>query len=280
MTPYTLLIIGFPSPSWDKAIGVFGMLTYGMTEAFGALPHVTVKTADIRDVKQHPEAPLPQADIVLEIVFCADEQPNSEIKRRTGATHTASFRENPSNTVDHSFWLDNKPLRLPCCKRMMVNVPKEPGLVLLDHRWWCEPDWTKKIEGWLADYHGGQVYRLIRYANDETGTPDYINLLEYLPYPAYLKATERFERHIITHIEGYGFGIVDFAARGTQVLAPPDLIPKEIVAELGIPIFRSKDELLSLLAAPVGPEWNRKIDLCTDYTDCAKVIDQHFQSVL
>jgi hypothetical protein len=282
MPPYKLLVLGHHPiiPNWESAFGVFGMLTFGIFEAFRALPHVETYGVSIGD---YSRMPLPQVDAVLINSFYVEDPALDDVKRRSGARYVASIRENHT-AWDHSFAFVGVAspkitiIKLPCCKRLLRNVPKVPGSILVDHHWW-DQDHTSEIEEWLRDYKG-PMFRLDHPRGEGAPPPPWIQRMPYQHYPAYLASTETFERHVITHIEGYGFGIVDFAARGTQVLAPPDLIPKETVADLGIPVFRSKGELLSLLAAPVGPEWSRKIDLCTDYADCANVIDQHFQSVL
>jgi hypothetical protein len=281
MKPYHLLLLGHHpnKPEWSSAVGVFGMVTFGITDAFRRLPHVELAISHIKE-------PLPAtpADFVLVNCFCPEDPPLEELRKATGARKIVSFREIPG-PYDHSFtfvpatgW-PHTLIPLPCCKALMHNVPKEPGSILVDHTWYVE-DHTAEIEGWLEDYTDGPVYRLIRGGTENHPVPTWMKSIDYAPYPDYLKATEQIERHIMTHIEGYPFGVIDFAARGTQVLTPPNLMPSSMIGELGIPVFQSREELRALLARPGGDEWNRKIDLCTDYLDCAKIIDEWFQGQL
>lgn len=283
MKPYRLLILGHVPKAldWASAEGVFQMLTFGLFQGFRTVPHVTLYAEHVRDLATGSG---PEVDCVLVNCFSAEDPPLDEIRQKTGAKLVASIRENPAH-YDHSFVFAPFPewpstmIRLPCCKAMMQNVPKVPGSLLVDHTWYVE-DHTAEIEGWLEGYSLGPVYRLIRGGTENHPIPSWMQPIHYAPYPEYLRRTETFERHIITHIEGYPFGVVDFAARGTQVLTPPGLIPESMIADLEIPVFHNKEELRAILEKPVGEEWNRKIDLCTDYSECAKIIDQWFQDHL
>jgi len=277
MKPYTLLILGYlpEPPSWDGCRGVFQMLTHGTIEAFRTLPHVTLHTAH---VLSHAKQPLPQADFVLVNAFCGEEPLAADLKALTGARKVCSWREIPTNPThaDYCFWLGSGELRLPCCKALMRNVPKVPGSILVDHTWWTQ-DHTAEIEGWLEGYDRGPVSRLVRHCTENHPVPSWMGQVAYAPYPEYLRRTETFERHIITHIEGYAFGMVDMVARGIQVLSPPKLLPAFQIVGLNLPVFETREQLRTLLEIPVGEEWNRKIDYCMDYAECAAVMDRHFQ---
>jgi hypothetical protein len=104
--------------------------------------------------------------------------------------------------------------------------------------------------------------------------------MENRSYYDWLLATATFERFIATHVESYGYGLIDMAARGMQVLAPRGFVPKPLVSDLGIVEFGSRETLSALLALPAGPRWQPKIDLCTGWGDIAQRMDAQFRAWL
>ena len=294
MKPYRLLILGHvpPNGTWQTAAGVYAMVTQGIIEPFAAMGHVNVEAARVLDfIKAPKKFHLPQADVVIVTAFCGEEPTLAEVRNATGAKKVVSFREIPAD-YDHSFIFAQPndfyrrkykghytTFKLPCCKRLMVNKPKVPSSILVDHTWHVE-DHTEQIEGWLEGYTKGPVYRLLRPGSENFHpVPSWMKTVCYRPYPEYLDATATFERHIVTHIEGYGFGVVDFAARGTQVISWPDMLPSDVEVDLDIPVFYDKTELLGMLDLPVGRDVC-KIDKCTDYGTIARAMDKQFQEWL
>ena len=288
--PYDLLILGHHKPLSEAFLSV-EVLTHFATSAFRRLPHVQVHTHQVCDYER--VLALPRADIVLFIAYWFDVEPTDSkwIKRVTEASVTASLRE-VLFPVDYCFTFKPFPeaenaiyVPLQCDKASLPVSQKTPGTILVDHAWQAfagtDQDWTTRIEEWLSEVADRRsISRMVYYKDYPAVLPPFVTPLPPLPYHEYLKATAHFERFICTHAECYPHGVIDMAARGTQVLAPPGFLPECIVKDLGIPTFSSKEELLALLSEPVGDEWNRKIDLCTDYGDVAKSMDGQFQEWL
>lgn len=289
MKPYTLLVIGHHAPIWAAFLSV-QVLTHHIAHAFGRLQHVRVVTSGVDDWTAeglaHP------ADVVLVIAYWREwsDDLTVAVKDCTGAGCVVSLREVPF-PVDHSFVF--KPtdsqnttyIPLPCAKRRMKQTPKVPGSVLIDHVWndyiGTDLGWTDRIERWIEPIADSfAVSRMIYYTDRECRVPSFVTPFPSRPYPKYLADTSHFERFICTHAECYPHGVIDMAARGTQVLAPVGLLPDCVVADLGIPTFSTCEELLDLLAKPVGPEWASKVDKCTDFANIASIMDAKCQEVL
>lgn len=276
--PYTLLIWGYPHVAKHTSTE---MLTRSLTKAFGRLPHVALHVTESRTLKIE----LARADFVVVIEYFA-WRPNAPwLKDRAGARKITAFRECQFPEYDHTFDLMHD-FPLPCDKDLMVNKPKWPGLILVDHSWeafWgTENDWTPRIEAWVREIVGPELRpsRLVcDQADADHASADFL-LVPPAPYEEYLATTGAVERFIVTHRECHPWGVIDMAARGIQVLSPPGFVPQPIVDRLGIPIFSSKEELRTILARTVGEEWNHKIDLCTDYADIAVAMDRQFQEWL
>ena len=124
------------------------------------------------------------------------------------------------------------------------------------------------------------VYRMLRDRYDRGRAAEYTIQVPLSFYPVYLNSTAHIERFIVTHRECYPWAVTDMAARGTQVLSPRGFIPESVAWQLGVEQFGNKDELLAILARPVADEWRRKIEMFTDYDECARIIDAKFQEVL
>lgn len=293
MIPYRLLILGHHPTSLDEAHTSVEVLTYFTTEAFRWLDVIEVLTADVRRLD------FPQADVVLVVAYWEEWSLaiNDEAKRRTGAIKTASLREVRFHT-DHCFvFTPQSPgitgttyFPLPCEKGILTVEPKDPGAILLDHPWkdfaGTDNDWTARIEDWLEP----QPYKVSRlwyaptadnpfpfHAEDAKALRPFLIPFPARPYPQWIRDTSRFERFIVTHKECYPWSVLDMAARGTQVLSPPGYIPDCLVADLGVELFTSREELLAILAKPVGKEWTYKRELFTDYGDIALAMHAAFK---
>lgn len=287
MRHYRLLVLGYPVITPHSAWSSAEMLTCGIATAFMGLPHVTLFAENIQNVEKRI---LPKVDFVLLTIYGADDAKVPFVMEQTGARKLAAFRE-VACTCDHSFvfkdvgWeTEHTRLRLPCWKSLMRNFPKD-GSILIDHSWddfiGTEDDWTERIEGWLEPLSASRrIYRLARHKTDAERAAPYTVKLGYQHYTDYLAATSRIERFVLTHKECYPFGVIDMAARGTQVIAPCGFLPHSLVDELGIDVFHGQESLLNILGRPVPDTWNHKIDLMTDFTECARIIDWKFQEWL
>lgn len=288
-SPYRLLIIGHHKPISEAFLSV-QVLTHHATQAFISLPHVHVVTKDISCLKRENT---PQAEVAIVVSYWDefDANVNAYVKEQTGGAVTLSLREVPF-PVDHSFVF--KPIDdsaatyipLPCEKRLMTRKPKASGSILVDHAWMeyvnTDRGWTTRIENWLrpiAAQHA--ISEMVYYKDSEHHhIPSFITPFPTRPYLQYLKDTSHVERFICTHSECYPHGVIDMAARGTQVIAPQGLLPECIVDSIGVLTFTTQDELLAILDSPVGSEWDTKINLMTDYADIAETIDGYIQTRL
>jgi hypothetical protein len=192
----------------------------------------------------------------------------------------------------------------------MAGVKKLPGSVLLDHAWgWtdgskCDGEdpnlWCNRLYQWLAPHKDLRVVaQLERPAHEEMAgitIPNWVRRVPGAFYPDYLRATAPYENFVMTHPGSYEHSIIDMAARGIRVLVPSPTVnhmhrdgwavvnagrhfaPQDTITRLGLPIFRNREEFLSLLNTPFdGSGWGK---LCTDLPQMAARIDAHCQQVL
>jgi hypothetical protein len=249
-------------------------------------------------VQSLPIAPFrtefPKADFVLLICYAGiTTEQISTIREKAGAKKIISLCEINfvGVGVDYSFIFNSdckydgrtSYICLPCQKDLLRLTPKEPKTVLVDHCWesfvGTGKDITYEIEVWLDDIkHEYKIYRMIR-PQDKFNhrIMDFEIPLITSDYLTYLNSTSTIENFIVTHHEGYSYGVIDMAARGTRVLIPKDFLARCVTESLKIPEFRNKQEMLDIITTPVEPTWSHKINICTDYDAIADEIDSKIQ---
>lgn len=287
---YKLLILGYDPISIDRSFSSVSLITFCIRKALEKLNHIEVLSLPFIPSKME----YPITDFVLLICYAGiTTEQVSEIKEKTKAKKIITLREINfiGVGVDYSFVFNSECLiknitsfiPLPCSKDLLIPSPKEPKTILIDHCWenylGTKNEWTYDIENWTEELKEDyKIYRIIR-SQDKLNDKikDYEIPLETANYPTYLEQTSTIENFIVTHHEGYPYGVIDMAARGTRVLTPPGFICSSIVQPLEIPIFNNKQELLDIVTTPIETTWNSKIDQCTDYDTIANIIDSKIQ---
>lgn len=288
---YNMLILGYDPEDLSRSYSSISMLTFCTKAALRKLEHIKIRSLPIVPFK--PDQ-LPEVDFVLLICYTGitPEQINL-IREKTKAKKIMSLCEINfiGIGVDYSFIFNpdckydgyTSYICLPCPKNLLTLTPKEPKTILIDHCWesfvGTGKDITYEIEVWLDDIKREyKIYRMIR-PQDKFNhrIMDFEIPLTTSDYLTYLDHTSAIENFIVTHHEGYPYGVIDMAARGTRVLMPKGFIARCMVESLGIPTFTSKYEMLDIITAPIEPTWSNKVDACTDYDTIANEIDSKIQ---
>lgn len=287
---YKLLILGYDPISIDRSFSSVSLITFCIRKAFEKLNHIEVLSLPFIPSKME----YPKVDCVLLICYVGVTKEQISIIKEQTQSKIITLREVSfiSLGVDYSFVFNSDCMRkdnttsfisLPCPKDLLIPSLKEPKTILVDHCWenhlGTKWEWTYDIENWLEELKEDyKIYRMIRpqdKLNDRI--KNYEIPLLTTNYPNYLKCTSKIENFIVTHAEGYPYGIIDMVARGTRVLTPPGFICSSVVQPFEISVFNNKQELLDIITKPIEKTWNSKIDQCTDYDTIANVIDLKIQ---
>jgi hypothetical protein len=307
---------GVSELDWKKCSNCFHTMTAFVVAEFKKLAHVDVEFVDhvnyrvlgSQDVFEYWNSAefinsIKNTDFIVYIGYASgNRMPWHEIRKRV-SNKVVSLLEIAFLDADWSLCFTNYPpgtirnnvttIIAPCSKNVYINVPKTKS-ILMDH-WtgnmaannWntCtkdDIDWTHRISDWLSsvkdDY---KICRMVRFGQQETDTvKPYESMLPHCYYGEFLDKTNDFETFVVTHADGYGYGVIDMAARGIRVISPPGFICPELVDAFGIHIFHNQDELVDIIKSPVDEHWNNCINKCTDYSDIVKIIDNKFQGWL
>jgi hypothetical protein len=172
----------------------------------------------------------------------------------------------------------------PCVKKYYVNEPKEK-IILMDHglpgQAGTEMEWTFRISNWLTPLSTRyKILRTARYRDYEKPSWKAHEVdFPIVPFNEYLRLTNHVESFVVTHIETYGFQIMDMVARGIRVVSPVGLLHKSHVERFQIPLFRNGEEMRKILMSPVEPRWNEMVNRCTDYSEVAEMIVSKLKSL-
>lgn len=279
---YKVLIIGLKINDIKQSKSIFQLLSYYVFLGFKKLENVEVFYCD-RLCQE-----LPIVDFVLAMTYLGDEINVDYLREKTKAIKICSLHENLSsydfNFVFNSHYNGKKSHSFPppCNKKLLKPTPKKKKTILIDHYWEdfleTDKDWTFKIENWLENIEEEyEIYRLIRFKNEEKNIKSFEIPIFYSDYVTYLENTSHIETFIITHFESYSYGIIDMAARGTRIITPPNLIPICIIETFSISIFKNRNDFLRVLNNKINVEkLNKQIDCCIDYFDIAKEINGFF----
>jgi hypothetical protein len=236
---------------------------------------------------------LPHADFILYIDWDNSRLvPFDKIEQLTGAKRVVSLLEISVSFVDWCFAFRKYShpdittvIPLPCAKSVYTRVPKKKKIII-DH-FWAERDlgdqeWTMRISDWLAEISDKyEIVRMTRWQEIERKMMKSHEIeLPHCLYGEFLEKSNDAETFVVTRPESYGFGVLDMIGRGIRVVAPVNCLPPDITVPLKIPTFCTKEELLKIVTAPVEPWWEKAVDLCTDYSDVVRIIDEKFQEYL
>jgi hypothetical protein len=234
---------------------------------------------------------LPEVDFVIAIVYVSDDLNIEKIKQKTKCLKIVSLREIIYNKFDYYFvfnieqWKLGKStyVKLPCPKNLLKNLPKQQKSVAIDHCWpsynYDDRDWTKRISDWLEEKKDNfTIYRMIRDEKVDIEIKKVYEIpISFAMYPQYLEQTNHLENFIITHKEGYTYGVIDMVARGIRVITPKHFIPSCVIDDLCLPTFSNKEELLDILKNPPDNDWDKRINLCTDYSEISYLMNLYFK---
>jgi hypothetical protein len=316
--PYKIAIIGYPVTKPQEISSCFSMLTYGLTEGFKGLSHVTMADnniiEDYNPLTKYFSATLPKYDLnkiepvdfIIAINYCRFfNQPDVVDTLRKKCRKVVSFLECPA-MADYCFVFkhttDKIPLENQCqlppvyLPEFTKNMPKEPKSILLDHMclyWLKNPrmEWSQNVWKWLS--HLSQEYKIYSLVDADVeyggkGNPQKIQL-ELMPkfitpifatnYMDYMKKTETMETFVVVHQGSYNFSVVDMAARGMRVFAPQTFVPKVNEDLFKISNYSNQEELLNLIQTPVKP-CHHNILRCISIQQVANIMDGKFQSWL
>jgi hypothetical protein len=269
---------------FNKIFRSVHLITYCLYEAFKALGIETY-------LLPYSDNNLPEVDFVIGVVYVNDDFNIQNIKKKTKCLKVVSLREIIYNKFDYYFvfniehWKQENTtyIKLPCPKNLLQNLLKEPRSIAIDHCWPPynndERDWTNQISDWLQEKKENfQIYRMIRDEKyDLLIKKDYEKPIDFAIYPQYLEKTNHLENFIITHKEGYTYGIIDMVARGIRVITPKQFVPKCVIDDLCLPTFSNKEELFQILEKRPNDDWNKRINLCTDYKEIAYLMNLYFK---
>jgi hypothetical protein len=97
----------------------------------------------------------------------------------------------------------------------------------------------------------------------------------------WLAQTDHLETFIVTHLESYGYALLDMFARGTRVLCPAPLVPPHFGGRFHIDTFECREDLVGLLRRPPDPAaLARNRAGLTDWSDVATMIDARVRWLL
>lgn len=291
MKDYKVLILGWKVNCWEESKLSVNALSYNLYLAFKEKLGSERVTYYDKDNKN-----LPVADFIVIIVYASDnilEKENIEIlRKKTNCKKIITLREIPFNIADLCFVFNplfnnnNILLPPPCNKSLLQPTNKESKTILIDHYWKdylnTDKDWTFRIEEWIEELSDTyKIYRLIRFPDEEKSIKTFEQPLYYDSYLSYLNKTAKIENFIVTHQEGFPYGVIDFAARGTRVLVPDNkFIPQTLIDNFNIPLFKNKKDFISLLNQNIDESWNKKINSCIDFKDIVNIMDVNFQGIL
>jgi hypothetical protein len=290
MTPYTLNLIGSFTP-WR---------TYSSTEFFGVelrkrfekLPHVTLKTQCFNDID------FEEADFALiHAYFSTNVYAHiNTLKRKVWKI--ANFMEEPHPNADYNWYysdimhneypIQGQLVHPPVVRSLLVNEPKEPNTILLDHDiadfWYYRHpslDWNERIWEWVKPFKDThKIYQIQRHEKD--ATPDFITRLPHCQPAEYLDLTKRMETFILTHHGSYNHTAVEMIARGIRTLVPHALdsfVPTINMRIFGLSSFKDGEELANLIREPIVPDfWDSQINKCGDMDAVVALMDHQFQT--
>lgn len=283
---YKILILSLENCSKDinEVFKSVHLITLSLYQAFKDI------NADVQ-MCSYLQEDLPEVDFVIGIVYVDDFFDIKKIKNKTKCLKIVSLREVIYNSFDYYFvfniehWnpKNSTYIKLPCPKSLLKNVEKIPKSIAIDHCWPPynndERDLTNKISDWLSSKKDVfKIFRMIREDMiDFKLKKDYEIPISFSMYPQYIEKTDKIENFIITHKEGYTYGVIDMVARGIRVITPNDFIPKCVIDDLCLPTFSSKEELLAILENSPDKDWNKRINLCTDYKEIAYLMNLYFK---
>lgn len=305
MDRYKLCILGIMGNSGLdplKSQSCFELITCSLYHEFKKFPHVEVYTAELYpDFIEQPhkfDQLKPDTDFVIYIDYNnSDKMPFNKIREITRCKKIVSLSEVVFRNVDWCFYFteinghihdikNRTKIVGPYNKDILLNHLKKNKIVI-DHYWHQTlgigpTDWTLRISDWLQEVKlEYEIYRMIRFGSEEKKhAKEYEKILEHLPYQKFISATNDAQTFIVTHRESYGYGIIDMIARGIRVITPPGLLMDDLVNQLDIPIFKNRQELLSLIRQEPDESWNARINKCTDYSKISHIIDSKFQEYL
>lgn len=314
--PYSIYIIGYPVDRPEQISSCFSMLTYGLTEGFKSLPHVTMHSNNIIEnynplnkyfsatLPKYRLEEIPEVDYIIAINYCAFFNALGTVDYlRTKCKKVISFLECPAH-ADYCFVFKTTTGHVPISEQyrlppvylpeFAINVPKEPKSILLDHMclYWLQNkknEWSENIWKWieaLKDEY--KIYSLVD-ADVEYGTqgnpqkiqlslmPKFITPIFATNYVDYIKKTETMETFVVMHQGSYNFSIVDMASRGTRIFAPKRFVPLINEQLFNIKHFDNGFELINLLKSPVVPS---PTDLCIPIQRVANEMDGVIQKWL
>jgi hypothetical protein len=288
MIPYKLLLISQNKPSYPSGIRNSNhMIAWGLWEEFSKLRHVKL-------VYQDSDSPLiNHGPIDFTLMHCYTDCPifKSELPavraitskkmmyiseamlKRANADRNFCFLE--FNDWEKHGFAPVEEIRLPYISSFMDNVEKIPGSILLDHTWsngTPEKLWCNKLYEWLGPIKDSvEVGQLLRPRIKSDPIPSWIDGIPEMGYVDYLARTSRYENYIMTHAESYGHSIID--TNGSLPFAK-----KPLVDALGLQVFRTREELFSILASP--PKTEVQKSAFTDMPEIVRRIDEYCQKEL
>lgn len=280
-----LLIVGYKTTGLNASKSSASMITRCIYDAFKK----TDIDVECLNFKTLPEK-LPVVDFVLAVVYMKDGDCLYDIKHRTNAKMLVTLRETPFTQADFCFCFNSKYIRhnveivpIPCKKSLMNNYTKEKNSILIDHYWepflGTELDWTNKIEDWvekISDKY--KIYRMLRFVNEEKNIRNFEIPINNSGYINYLDNTKHIENYVITHKEGFPYGVVDMAVRGTRIFTPPNFIPQTLIDVFGVNVFRNEEEFLEQISNPVDEAKQKdNINKCISYDELARLIYERFK---
>lgn len=291
MNKYRLLLLGIVPDDLKLENSMFSkhFLTMKIYEEFLKLDNVDIVCYDCRKKIDN----LDFFDIILFIGYYDNwnKFDLSELKRKTKAKKIISFLEGSIEMSDWSFCFRSSNRKKetifnpPCAKELYINKSKQKKSILIDHYWEdylnTEKDWTYRIEDWLEEIKEDfKIYRLIRFKDEEKKIRSFEIPIFYSKFFEYIEKTDLIENFIITHHEGYPYGVIDMAVRGTRVLTPSKFIVDELKCKLNLLCFNNKEELHKILNSPIDEYWNHIDELCDDYSYIVNKIDEKIKDLL
>jgi len=279
---YKILILGWKINKWEESINSVTYLSYSTFLSFKKLNNIEVSYYDISCEN------LPKSDFVLIIAYCSDNINLQKIKEQTGAIKICSLREIPlykdcfnfvynldSEYRDYQVYFFPRP---PYNNELLKPTIKEPKTILLDHYWQqflgTSNDLTYQIEEWLDEIKKEyKIYRIVRTSEEKETIKSFEIPIYYSNILEYLNNTEKIEYYIITHKEGFPYGLIDMACRGTKILSPIDFLPQSMIDSFDIAIFSNKEEFFKKL----NNSKESKPNVCLSFDEIINIMDKHFK---
>lgn len=278
-----ILILGDDPGTLDKSFSSINMLTYGVRSSLQ-------KRSGVEVLSEHSCAEeFPEADFVVVIIYAQTKFDFERVREKTRCKRLVTLREVKFTEADHCFIFNIMhagkynftEVPFPCFKSILSYEPKVPYSILIDHYWnsyfGTNKDWTYRIEYWLEPYAFKRpISKLVKDQIEcEHNTRRWAKPLYLTNYIDYLDKTRCFEKFVITHHESFPYGVIDMAARGTKVLAPPEFVPQVMINRLNIDIFHDKKEFLQMIDKPVTVL--PSLDIFIDYDEVADIMMDKFK---